>query len=116
VEPRVCLALEDSHNGVRSASSAGMMTIMVPDLLARADRRSSGALHLGPRRFRRRAPPRLGCCVRPATDLTHRELVDRDLLCLARSYSRAPDPRRAHGGQMAELGASLAQVARHRAI
>jgi beta-phosphoglucomutase-like phosphatase (HAD superfamily) len=33
VEPRLCLALEDSHNGVRSASSAGMMTIMVPDLL-----------------------------------------------------------------------------------
>ncbi|WP_309605528.1 HAD family phosphatase [Phenylobacterium sp.] len=28
-----CLALEDSHNGVRSASSAGMMTIMVPDML-----------------------------------------------------------------------------------
>jgi beta-phosphoglucomutase-like phosphatase (HAD superfamily) len=33
VEPHLCLALEDSHNGVRSASSAGMMTIMVPDLL-----------------------------------------------------------------------------------
>jgi HAD superfamily hydrolase (TIGR01509 family) len=33
VEPQLCLALEDSHNGVRSASSAGMMTIMVPDLL-----------------------------------------------------------------------------------
>jgi HAD superfamily hydrolase (TIGR01509 family) len=33
VEPRYCLALEDSHNGVRSASSAGMITIMVPDLL-----------------------------------------------------------------------------------
>jgi HAD superfamily hydrolase (TIGR01509 family) len=33
VEPRSCLALEDSHNGVRSASSAAMMTIMVPDLL-----------------------------------------------------------------------------------
>jgi HAD superfamily hydrolase (TIGR01509 family) len=33
VEPRLCLALEDSHNGVRSASSAGMMTVMVPDLL-----------------------------------------------------------------------------------
>jgi HAD superfamily hydrolase (TIGR01509 family) len=32
-EPRSCLALEDSHNGVRSASTAGMMTIMVPDLL-----------------------------------------------------------------------------------
>jgi HAD superfamily hydrolase (TIGR01509 family) len=28
-----CLALEDSHNGVRSACAAGMMTIMVPDLL-----------------------------------------------------------------------------------
>ena len=28
-----CLALEDSHTGVRSASSAGMMTIMVPDML-----------------------------------------------------------------------------------
>ena len=28
-----CLALEDSHNGVRAAHTAGMMTIMVPDLL-----------------------------------------------------------------------------------
>jgi HAD superfamily hydrolase (TIGR01509 family) len=27
------LALEDSHNGVRAASGAGMMTVMVPDLL-----------------------------------------------------------------------------------
>jgi HAD superfamily hydrolase (TIGR01509 family) len=33
VSPAVCLALEDSHNGVRSASAAGMMTIMVPDLI-----------------------------------------------------------------------------------
>nr|WP_234710626.1 HAD family phosphatase [Sinorhizobium arboris] len=31
--PELCLALEDSYNGVRSAASAGMMTIMVPDLL-----------------------------------------------------------------------------------
>jgi HAD superfamily hydrolase (TIGR01509 family) len=31
IEPRSCLALEDSHNGIRSASGAGMMTIMVPD-------------------------------------------------------------------------------------
>jgi HAD superfamily hydrolase (TIGR01509 family) len=37
VEPQLCLALEDSHNGVRSASSAGMMTIMVPDLLEPTD-------------------------------------------------------------------------------
>ena len=31
--PEDCLALEDSHNGVRAASSAGLMTIMVPDML-----------------------------------------------------------------------------------
>jgi beta-phosphoglucomutase-like phosphatase (HAD superfamily) len=37
VAPEFCLALEDSHNGVRSASSAGMMTIMVPDLLDATD-------------------------------------------------------------------------------
>ena len=33
MDPRACLALEDSHNGVRSAHAAGMMTVMVPDLL-----------------------------------------------------------------------------------
>ena len=33
VAPGDCLALEDSYNGVRAASSAGMMTIMVPDML-----------------------------------------------------------------------------------
>jgi HAD superfamily hydrolase (TIGR01509 family) len=33
VAPEHCLALEDSHNGVRAAAGAGMMTIMVPDLL-----------------------------------------------------------------------------------
>jgi HAD superfamily hydrolase (TIGR01509 family) len=33
VEPESCLALEDSHNGVRAAATAGMMTVMVPDLL-----------------------------------------------------------------------------------
>jgi len=33
VEPGSCVALEDSHHGVRAASGAGMMTIMVPDLL-----------------------------------------------------------------------------------
>lgn len=37
VEPGLCLALEDSHNGIRSASSAGMMAIMVPDLLPPTD-------------------------------------------------------------------------------
>ena len=32
VTPEACVALEDSYHGVRSASAAGMMTIMVPDL------------------------------------------------------------------------------------
>ena len=40
-EPASCLALEDSHNGVRAAAAAGMMTVMVPDLLpATAEMRS----------------------------------------------------------------------------
>ena len=37
VEPRSCLALEDSHNGVRSAAAACMMMVMVPDLLEPTD-------------------------------------------------------------------------------
>jgi HAD superfamily hydrolase (TIGR01509 family) len=32
IEPGSCVALEDSYHGVRAASAAGMMTIMVPDL------------------------------------------------------------------------------------
>ncbi len=37
VPPVDCLALEDSHNGVHAAHAAGMMTIMVPDLLEATD-------------------------------------------------------------------------------
>ena len=37
VRPQNCLALEDSHNGVRAAHAAGMMTVMVPDLLEATD-------------------------------------------------------------------------------
>ncbi len=33
IEPDACLALEDSHAGVRAAHAAGMQTIMVPDLV-----------------------------------------------------------------------------------
>src|SRR5882757_4828876 len=33
VRPESCIALEDSYHGVRAACAAGMMTIMVPDLL-----------------------------------------------------------------------------------
>lgn len=37
VDPARCLALEDSFNGVRSAAGAGMMRVMVPDLLEPTD-------------------------------------------------------------------------------
>lgn len=37
VAPEHCLALEDSHNGVRAAHAAGCLPIMVPDLLEATD-------------------------------------------------------------------------------
>ena len=36
-DPTHCLALEDSYNGIRSAAAAGMMAVMVPDLLPPTD-------------------------------------------------------------------------------
>lgn len=33
VNPAACVVLEDSHNGIRAAHAAGMMAVMVPDLL-----------------------------------------------------------------------------------
>ena len=50
LDPACVLALEDSHNGVRAASGAGMMTIMVPDMLDATEEMR-------------------GLCVRIATDL-----------------------------------------------
>jgi HAD superfamily hydrolase (TIGR01509 family) len=45
-DPGDCLALEDSHNGVRAASAAGMMTVMVPDLLDPTEEMQALALHI----------------------------------------------------------------------
>ncbi|MFV3131879.1 HAD family hydrolase [Niveispirillum sp. KHB5.9] len=46
VDPVHCLALEDSHNGIRSAHGAGMMAVMVPDLLPATDEMRRLALHV----------------------------------------------------------------------
>jgi HAD superfamily hydrolase (TIGR01509 family) len=46
IAPHLCLAIEDSHHGVRSASSAGMMTVMVPDLLPATDEMNALCIHV----------------------------------------------------------------------
>jgi HAD superfamily hydrolase (TIGR01509 family) len=45
-DPAACLALEDSHNGVRAAHAAGMMTVMVPDLLHPTEEMQSLCVHI----------------------------------------------------------------------
>jgi HAD superfamily hydrolase (TIGR01509 family) len=37
IDPSLCIAVEDSHTGVRAAHAAGMQTIMVPDIVAPSD-------------------------------------------------------------------------------
>jgi HAD superfamily hydrolase (TIGR01509 family) len=46
--PGNCLALEDSHNGVRAAHAAGVPVIMVPDLLPPTDEMHAKALAIAP--------------------------------------------------------------------
>ncbi len=46
VAPEACLALEDSHNGVRAAHAAGVMTIMVPDLLEPTEEMHAKCVHI----------------------------------------------------------------------
>jgi HAD superfamily hydrolase (TIGR01509 family) len=44
--PTLCLALEDSHPGVRAAHAAGMMTIMVPDILDPNEEMHDKCIHI----------------------------------------------------------------------
>ena len=46
VAPAACLALEDSHNGVRAAHAAGAMTVMVPDLLQATQEMQALTVHI----------------------------------------------------------------------
>ncbi len=46
--PADCLALEDSHQGVRAAHAAGVPVIMVPDLLPATDEMRTLALAIAP--------------------------------------------------------------------
>lgn len=46
VRPAHCVALEDSHNGIRAAAAAGMMTVMIPDMLEVTDEMRELCLHI----------------------------------------------------------------------
>lgn len=46
VQPAHCLVIEDSHYGVRAAAFAGMMTVMVPDLLVATEEMHKLCIHV----------------------------------------------------------------------
>lgn len=46
VPPEECLAVEDSLNGIRAAHAAGMMPVMVPDLLAPTEEARMMCVHI----------------------------------------------------------------------
>lgn len=48
VDPSRCIAVEDSHAGVRSATAAGIATVMVPDLLPPTDEQAQACAHILP--------------------------------------------------------------------
>ena len=48
VDPSRCIAVEDSHAGVRSATAAGIATVMVPDLLPPTDEQARACAHILP--------------------------------------------------------------------
>ena len=45
VEPRMAVAVEDSYNGIRSAKRAGMVPVMVPDMV-QPDEEMKGLAHV----------------------------------------------------------------------
>ena len=57
IDPRACVAVEDSPNGLRAAAAAGMMALLVPDLVPR-----------GAGRGRARARGAAGPCVDARAD------------------------------------------------
>ncbi|WPZ32793.1 HAD family phosphatase [Thalassobaculum sp. OXR-137] len=66
IDPTDCLALEDSHNGVRAAHAAGMMTVMVPDLLDPTEEMHEKCLHVAETLHHVLDLMRLGVTGRPA--------------------------------------------------
>ena len=65
VEPALCAAVEDSHNGIRSAKAAGMRCVAIPnsrfppgDAVGEADAVLGAVAGLGPESFRALDAPR----------------------------------------------------------